>query len=195
MAVVKNAQHQTETTARDTAISPIVELISCAEDLREQSLEVLMALYRASPAPDSVRRLDGHPVGVGIGPIILSGGRFDRWLRRYSKSERFIWHGKSFVAVSDAAGWGYNRLAVGPVLDAFPFRTFVGPSQLDGQPALILDFNVPRNPWWERLTWDELREVSPGIFAGTTGLRLLGKYRALAWFACDTTRQAANPPV
>jgi hypothetical protein len=176
-------------------IDPIAPAVATGEDLRTLSLDALMALYLASPAPDSVRRLEGHPAGVGIGPIILSRGRFDRWLRRYAESDRFVWHGKSFVTVSESEGWGYNRLAVGPILDAFPFRTFVGPSRIDGRPSLILDFNVARNPWWERLTWDELREVGPGVFAGTTGLRLFGKYRPLAWFACDTNRQVANTAV
>jgi hypothetical protein len=165
--------------------------ITQAEDLCSLSLDTLMALFRASPAPESVRRLDGHPAGVGVAPIILSGGRIERWLRRYAQSERFIWHGKSFASLSDddGCGWGYNRLAVGPVLDAFPFRTFLGPSRIDGRPSLILDFDVPRNPWWERRTWDELREVGPGVFGGTTGLRLFNRYRPLAWFACDTNRQ------
>lgn len=166
--------------------------LSRAEDLRLLSNNELIDLYRKGTAPTSVRVVEGHPAGLGVAPIILSGGRFERWLRRYSQSERFIWHGKSFESISDNEGWGWNRFGVGPVLGAFPFRTFIGPSKSDGAPTLVLDFNVPRNPWWERLTWDELREVIPGVFMGTTGLRLLGRYRVMAWFAVDTTRQ--TPP-
>lgn len=163
--------------------------VARAEDLRSLSNEELTTLYRNSLAPVSVKAVDGNPAGLGVAPIILRGGRFERWLRRYSTSERFIWHGKSFESFSDREGWGWNRLGVGPILGAFPFRTYIGPSRFDGAPCLVLDFNVPKNPWWERLTWDELRECAPGVFFGTTGLRLFGKYRRLAWFAVDTNRQ------
>jgi hypothetical protein len=188
VAVVQDRTDPSETTI-EPALDTVVERVSRAEELRALSHEELMALYLASPAPESVRRIEGHPAGVAVAAIILRGGRLERRLRTWAESDRFLWHGKSFVTISDNEGWGYNRLGAGPMLDAFPFRTFVGPSRIDGRPSLILDFNVPRNPWWERLTWDELREVGPGVFAGTTGLRVFGKYRALAWFACDTNRQ------
>ena len=170
-----------EATADTTAV--------CAEDLRRLSSDELMRLYRSGSAPGSVRAVEGHPAGLGIALIVLSGGRIDRRLRRYSRSERFPWHGKSFTALSDEEGWGWNRLAVGPLPGVCPFRISVGPSKTDGAPALVLDYNVPRNPWWQRRTWDELREVLPGVFLGIVGLRLRGGYRCLALFAVDTTRQ------
>lgn len=165
-----------------------VPTITCAEDLRLLTKEELDTLYRASLAPSTVKAVEGHPKGLGIAAIILSGGRVERVLRRWTESDRFVWHGKSFESFSDQQGWGWNRMGIGPVLGAFPFRTYVGPSRYDGAPTLVLDFDVPRNPWWERLTWDELREVLPGVYFGTTGLRILGKYRRLAWFCVDTTR-------
>jgi hypothetical protein len=163
--------------------------VANAEDLRLLSKDELMNLYRRASAPSSVRAVEGHPAGLGLTPIILSSGRIDRWLRQYSRSQRFPWHGKSFVTLSDSQGWGWNRLAVSPVLGAFPFRTYIGPSKTDGAPTLALDFDVPRNSWLARRIWDELREVIPGVFLGPTGLRLFGRYRPLAWFAVDTTRQ------
>jgi hypothetical protein len=187
MAVPESAP-STGLRGRERAVSSVVS----AEDLRLLSSDELMDLYRRGSAPSSVRALEGHPAGLGIALIILSGGRIDRWLRRRSRSQRFAWHGKSFVSISDSQGWGWNRLAVGPVLGAFPFRTSIAPSRNDGAPALALDFDVPRNPWWERRMWDELREVIPGVLLGTTGLRLFGRYRPLAWFAVDITRQ--TPP-
>jgi hypothetical protein len=176
-------------TAPDTneGIRPLA--VSCAEDLRRYSHDQLISAYRNCRAPASVKELDGHPAGVGVAPIIFAGGRFERWLRRYSESDRFIWHGKSFESFSDREGWGYNRIGVGPVLTAFPFRTYIGPSKIDAAPTLVLDFDVPKNPWWERPTWDEQREIAPGVFFGTTGLRLAGRYHPLAWFALDTNRQ------
>ena len=160
-----------------------------AENLRDLSNEELLALFVASDPPQSVRAVENDPAGVGLGMSILAGGLFDRWLRRYTCSERFIWHGKSFHSNSDLEGWGYNRFGIGPVLGGFPFRVYFGPSLIDERPSLLLDFDVPRNPWVERLTWDELREVSPGIMLGATGLRIGGRYRHLAWFAVDANRQ------
>jgi hypothetical protein len=168
---------------------PAQPAVASAEDLRLLSRDELLCLYQNGCAPGSVRAVEGHPAGLGLGLIILSGTRIDRWLRRYSRSQRFPWHGKSFTALSDEEGWGWNRLAVGPLPGVCPFRISVGPSKTDGAPALVLDYNVPRNPWWQRRTWDELREVLPGVFLGIVGLRLRGGYRCLALFAVDTTRQ------
>jgi hypothetical protein len=67
---------------------------------------------------------------------------------------------------------GWNRLAVGPLLGVFPFRTHIAASRIDGASSLVLDFDVPRNPRWCRPTCDELREVAPGVF---TGMRLYGR--------------------
>ena len=122
-------------------------------------------------------------------PLILSGGRIERWVRRCSQSERCLWHGKSFDAISDHEGWGWNRIWVGPALAVCPYRTYIAASKHDGAPALVLDFDVPKNPWFERPVRDELREVIPGVFLGISGFRLFGKYHAGGWFAVDTTRQ------
>ena len=188
MTVLENDRSRAAVGGKRTGPVPSLT-VSCAEDLRRLSNEELMDLFQKGSAPGSVRAVEGHPAGVAIAPILLSGGRVERWLRRYSQSDRFVWHGKSFESISDTEGWGWNRLGVGPVLAAFPFRTFLGPSKNDGAPTLVLDFDVERNPWWERLTWDELREVSPGVFMGTSGLRIFGRYRRMLWFAVDTTRQ------
>ncbi len=122
--------------------------------------------------------------------MLFAGGKFERWFRRYSKHPRVIWHGKGFRSFSDQAGWGYNRLGLGPALHAFPFRTFIGPSKLHEGPSLVLDFNVPKNPVGERQTWDELREVAPGLYLGASGLRVFGRYLQLVWFAVDANHQA-----
>jgi hypothetical protein len=166
-----------------------VPMVVCAEDLRLLSDDALTDLHRKGAVPSSVRAIEGHPAGLGVAPILFSGGRVDRWLRRYSQSQRFPWHGKSFESISDSEGWGWNRLAVGPLLGVCPFRTYHAPSRIDGALALVLDYDVHRNPWWQRRMWDELREVMPGVFLGIAGARLFGGYRRLAWFALDTTRQ------
>ncbi len=158
-----------------------------AEDLRELSLDELMDLFRNGRAPTSLAAIEGDPRGVGIGLHFWSLGWIDRWLRERTKAERFLWHGKSFRMKTETEGWGFNRTGRGPILTVFPFKTSLGSSVIDGEPCVIIDYDVPRNPWWERLTWDELREVSPGVFLGVTTLRLFGRHRVSLWFAVDTT--------
>lgn len=158
-----------------------------ADDLRELSPAQLMDLFRNGGAPATLAPLEGDPRGVGIGLHFWSQGLFDRMLRKRTKRPEFLWHGKSFRAKSDTEGWGFNRFGRGAVVGMFPFKTGLGNSVVDGKPCVIIDYNVPRNPWWERLTWDELREVSPGIFLGITTLRLFGRRPVTLWFAVDTT--------
>jgi hypothetical protein len=148
-----------------------------------------MRLFHDGGAPASLAAVEGDPRGVGIGLHFWPGGRLDRWIRKRAALPRFLWHGKSFRMKSPTEGWGFNRAGRGPLVAVFPFKTSIGLSALDGKPAVLIDYDVPRNPWWERLTWDELREVSPGIFLGVTTLRLFGKKRVTLWFAVDTTTQ------
>ena len=161
--------------------------ITNAIDLRERTTAELMDLFRKGGAPASLALLEGDPCGVGIGLNVWAGGWFDRWLRRRAALPRFAWHGKSFRMKSETEGWGFNRVGRGPLVTVFPFKTGLGPSVIDGGPCVIIDYDVPRNPWWERLTYDELREVGPGVFLGVTTLRLFGRRPVVLWFAVDTT--------
>ena len=167
-------------------------VVRCAEDLRKLTHEELVILFGDSPPPSSIRAVEGDPAGVGIGTAFAVNSRFVKWLRRKAESPGFVWHGKSFTAITDHEGWGWNRLGAGPFLGAFPFRTYIGPSKVDGRTSMILDFNVPKNPPGERQTWDELREVLPGVMLGASGLRLWGGYHHLLWFACDANRQTPS---
>lgn len=163
-------------TAQPVSPTPGANAALRADDLRELSTRELMDLFRKGCAPTSLAALEGDPRGVGIGLHFWSRGRIDRWLRRRTTKERFLWHGKSFRMKSDAEGWGFNRAGRGPLLAVFPFKTSLGPSVIDGEPSVIIDYDVPRNPWWERLTWDELREVAPGVYLGVTTLRLFKRH-------------------
>jgi hypothetical protein len=173
--------------AQPTDPAPSQPTIIKATELRDGSPAELMDLFRKGGAPTSLAPLEGDPCGVGIGLNVWSGSWFDRWLRKRAALPRFAWHGKSFRMKSETEGWGFNRVGRGPLVTVFPFKTGLGPSVLDGGPCVIIDYNVPRNPWWERLTYDELREVGPGVFLGITTLRLFGRRPVLLWFAVDTT--------
>jgi len=158
-----------------------------AEDLRLLTTAELMDVFRKGRAPETLEAIEGDPRGVGVGLHMLAGSWLDRWIRKRAATERFLWHGKSFRMKSPTEGWGFNRAGRGPLVAVFPFKTTIGQSVIDDERSVIIDYNVPRNPWWERLTWDELREVSPGIYLGVTTLRLFGRYRVALWFAVDTT--------
>jgi len=173
--------------AQPTDLAPSQPTIIKATDLRERSTVELMDLFRKGGAPSSLATLEGDPCGVGVGLNVWAGGWFDRWLRKRSALPRFAWHGKSFRMKSETEGWGFNRVGRGPLVTVFPFKTSLGQSVVDGGPCVIIDYNVPRNPWWERLTYDELREVAPGVFLGITTLRLFGRRPVVLWFAVDTT--------
>lgn len=160
-----------------------------ADDLRDLGTDQLLVLFRGGSAPETLESLEGDPRGLGLALQLFRGSWLDRWLQKRSRHERFIWHGKSFRMKTPIEGWGFNRIAKGPLVALFPFKTCLGPSVVDGQPCVILDYDVPRNPWWERLTYDELREVSPGVYLGISMIRWFGRRPIVIWFAVD-----ANTP-
>jgi hypothetical protein len=159
------------------------------ESLRGLAHDQLLERYRRASAPTSVAELDGDPAGVGLGLGVLAGSWLDRWLRHRAARPNFVWHGKSFRSIDAERGFGFNRFGRGPVLGALAFRTEIAESQIDGRPTMALDFDVARNPRPQRAALDELRQVSPGVFMGPAGVRSRARYRVLAWFAVDTTRQ------
>ena len=167
--------------------------VTRAADLRLLTHEQLQQVFSAAPEPETLTALDGDPAGLGIRAAIFRGSRLERGLMRYAQNARFIWHGKGFDIDDDGkAGWGYNRFGIGPLLNAFPFEVRIGRSLLDGRRAVLLNFDVARNPFWERHTWDELREVIPGVYMGPTGQRFGKRVKTLAWFAVDTTTPVDN---
>lgn len=169
--------------------------IDRAAGLRDLDPIQLLERFKNGTAPETLRVLDGDPRGLGISLQWFTRSRFHRWLKRYAEKSTFPWHGKSFKSRSDTEGWGWNRLGISGILTIFPFKTSLGNSVVDGRPAFIIDYNVKRNPWYERLCWDELREVDPGVFLGFTSLRLFGRYPIVLWFAVDITRADTWNPV
>lgn len=135
-----------------------------------------------------MRILDWGPRGVGVSLNLFTKSRFHHWLKRYAEKSTFPWHGKSFRLESDTECCSWNRKAIGPILTIFFFQTRLGDSVVDGKPSVIIDYNVKRNPWYERLCWDELREVDPSVFLGFTALRLFGRYPIVLWFAVDISQ-------
>jgi hypothetical protein len=116
-------------------------------------------------APPVLTELDGAPRGrmlAFVGP--LGRGEAFAKLRRFAASPLFPWGGKSFTSKSPQRGAGINRVLVAG--DLFRFETRFGPSEVDGKPCMILDYDLPSNPWFIRKIHDELRKVGPGLFLG-----------------------------
>jgi len=149
-----------------------------------QSVEALGALY-AKGTPPHLRDLDGTPRGrmlTWVGPL----GRdrtFDA-VRRFARSRVFPWGGKSFTSLDDTHGRGINRVRM--LGDAFPFKTFVGPSVIDGGPCLVLDYDQPQNPWFIRKIHDELRQVGPGVYLGPAMWKAHPAPKLVLYFAIAT---------
>jgi hypothetical protein len=109
----------------------------------------LEALYTAA-------EVGRPPVGTGHGRIVhLSGGACPRLRLRLSNA---LWKGKEV----GADGCFVNRWAGG--VRAIGSRYVIGPSWLDGRPAMLVEY-PPGTP----LLWnmhDEMREVAPGLYLG-----------------------------
>jgi hypothetical protein len=65
------------------------------------------------------------------------------------------------------------------------FRSEVGPSELDGEPALVLSYAA--NSWPIRLLRDELRTVNDTIAIGPTFVEIGRRPVLVAWFGLETT--------
>jgi hypothetical protein len=107
------------------------------------------------------------PAGDGEGTLILAPG--SALAAPVSHLVRMIaWKGKIFDPNTATL-----RNKVGPLGTlAVRGKVYVGPSRLDANPAIILDYSrTTRVARWIR---DEIREVAPGVFLG---LVYLGRFR------------------
>jgi len=92
------------------------------------------------------------------------------------------WRGKTFTA-AEARGANRFRLA-GRDFTLWPFATQVVPSQFDGAPTLLVDYDLPGNPaFFRHGVFDELRQLRPGLYLGIGGIRLGGRNRFLFHWA------------
>jgi hypothetical protein len=151
-------------------------------------VHALEALYRQGTVP-VLQELAGTPRGrmlTLVGP--LGRARPADLLRRFAASRAFPWEGKSFSMRSggmDPVGTGINRVKL--VGDLFAFDTFVGTSAIDGKPAVILDYDKPKNPWPIRQIHDELRQVASGLYLGPAMWKSKRGPKLVLFFAIDKT--------
>lgn len=162
--------------------------IHTLDSLAERSLAELDSLYRAAAAPATMRAADGQLVGRMLAvrgmPAALAAP-----LRRWAASRSFLWEGKTFQATDDVRGVGHNRVNVAGVLgrqNLFPFETRFDASAIDGNPTLVLDYDLGVNPSFIRRIHDEIREVSPGVFLGPAMWKARRGKQLVLWFALDS---------
>lgn len=166
------------------AVTPATTLT--LDDLARRTSDELGALYRSGTAPSSMALLDGALEGRMLAVRRLDRGWVGRAVQRFAASDRFVWEGKSFQSTGEHVGAGINRIQLPGLLgrqQLFPFVTTFDASVLDGEPTVVLDYDLPDNPPYIRKVRDELRQVSPGVFLGPA-LWKARKGPALAlWFA------------
>lgn len=159
--------------------------------LARMDVAALGLLYAAGQAPESLAGLDGHPRGRMLAVRRLDRGAVFGALQRFAGSPAFPWGGKSFSATSALLGEGINRVHLGGRHQLFPFKTHLGPSVLDGAPAVILDYDLPDNPGIIRAIHDEVRLVDRGLYLGPAMWKSKDGPTFVLWFALDTEVQAA----
>jgi hypothetical protein len=146
----------------------------------------LSALYRRARLPRSLPVLNGAPRGrmLALVPPFDRGLAFAA-LRGFAGSRAFPWGGKSFAAsAADTTGHGINRAVL--LGEVFRFDTRVAPSAVDGAPCIVLDYDLPQNPWFIRQIHDELREVAEGLYLGPAMWKSKSGPKLVLHFAIDT---------
>jgi hypothetical protein len=119
-----------------------------ARGLAKCSLDELDALFATGTA-------DELPVGLGRGRILV---RVDGKMPRVrARLQGVVWKGKYFRPDGTFTNqWAGFR--------AISSRVELGPSWLDGQPCLVLEY-PPGTPVFGNAR-DELRQVAPGVWLG-----------------------------
>jgi len=149
----------------------------------------LADLYRDGQKPRSLHAVDGAPKGRMLAVRGVDKTPLAPLVRAFAASPSFVWDGKTFHAHSDGEGEGINRIRIAGALgrqNLFPFHTRFGASAVDGQPTLVLDYDLAQNPPWIRKVHDEIREVAPGLFLGPAMWKGSDGPAMVLWFALDT---------
>lgn len=176
----------TTTTATPTELGATRERSALdLDDLARCSVGELTRMYREAKAPASLDALSGTPSASRmltlIGPL---GGRAARpVVAALAKAPYFPWIGKRFEAFDAERGQGINRTRL--LGERYRFDLRFDRSALDGERCVLLDYDVPDNPWFIRRIRDELREVRPGLFLGPALMRTRTEPKLVLYFAVE----------
>ncbi len=154
------------------------------DDLAKASVGELTRMYREARAPESLDGLHGTPRGRMLAVVGPLGKRPMRdVVAAVARAPLFPWIGKRFEAFDARSGQGINRVRV--LGERYRFELRYDDSVLDGQRCVLLDYDLPDNPFFIRPIRDELREVSPGLFLGPALLRTRTEPKLVLFFAVE----------
>lgn len=138
LAIVPAAQAQSVQSNCSHTLESVMELPCCE----------LQRLFCAG-------KVHAIPHGIMRGSIkYCTGGKLDQLKTRLGRN---AWKGKRIDAIE---GYSINHWFVGKLIKA---KVYTGTSCIDGQPAIILDY---RDSILWNGAWDEMREISPGLYLG-----------------------------
>ena len=178
------------TTASNSARSQKQSRSLSLADLAALSSADLDPMYRRGKCPASIDDVSGLPRGRMLAVRGADQGALGSLIRRFAGSAGFPWGGKTFMGHGHV-GEGVNRIHLGGRHALFPFKLAIGPSVVDGEDAVILDYDLPDNPWVIRKIHDEVREVAPGLLMGPAMWKTKDKPALVLWFALDLADPAA----
>lgn len=174
-------------TVTQSTRAPAENEVLGLDDLATMSVGELTRLYREAKAPSSLEALAGTPESrmlTLVGPLGRNPAR--RLVASLARQPFFPWLGKRFETFDDTRGEGINRvIALG---DRYRFELRFDESALDGGRCVLLDYDLPENPWFIRRIRDELREVRPGLFLGPALVRTRTEPKLALYFAVDRGR-------
>ena len=139
------------------------------DQLLQMSPAELDAIYRQGTAV-------AIPEGRIRGTAILSPGT--RRTRVLSRGARLMWQGKVFEPGQTSA---VNRFFGVRVVRG---QVYQGPSWLDGQPSLVLDYSQTSRIYANNR--DEIRQVAPGLFLGLMYDRTTAPPGLVMYFALES---------
>ena len=142
--------------------------------LDTDQLDALFAHSEAGTIPD------GAAKGVANRD---PGSGFGAFTRNFFKG---LWEGKTF---DRAKGTLTNRTVFGNTGSA---KVYLGKSRVDGKPCIVLDYTHSDN-FLARAVYDEVREVSPGLYLGIAYLKV-PTFHKWIYFALDFSPAAPSHP-
>ncbi|NNH74863.1 hypothetical protein HLB23_34295 [Nocardia uniformis] len=128
--------------------------------------------FRCSPAQQDAIFLDAPGGNVPMGVK-------DGWVARPPEMQGWapaLWIGKTFYTGPEG-GFLMNRLT-GAGIEGWPADVYSGPALMDGRPTWVLNYAPSPTPQ----VYDEIREVTPGVWFGYSWWRDGGQVSLMLTF-------------
>ncbi len=143
------------------------------DKLQHMSFSELERLYRQLTPPDTLSVLNGRKKGQLLAIAGIHRTPIGLLLNALGKTSLFPWAGKNFTARSLVKGSGINRINLTITRQEwFAFQTGIRSSLIDGRACVNLNYSLKGNHWLIRHITDEIREVEPGLYLGTSFIKV-----------------------